>query len=82
MRNKFESARNVETDGLLTLAGTDVNEPFPSLYCCRDWSLVQLKGLAGFLVKDLLDSEEKSWMQISQEHAVDPAAQLVAKDFS
>ncbi|KAM0714201.1 hypothetical protein Q7P37_009988 [Cladosporium fusiforme] len=64
------------------LAGISVKEPFPSLRVCRDWSVDQLKDIAGLWVDQLLTSEEKSWMQIDQQYAIDPAAQIVAQDFS
>lgn len=63
------------------LAGISAQEPFPCLRVCRDWSTDQLKLIAGVWVNHLLNSEERSWMQIDQEYAIDPAAQIVAKDF-
>lgn len=66
----------------ITLAGISVEKLFPNFSICRDWSGERLKNIASLLVKDLLAHEETSWMEVDLEYAVDPAAQIVAKDFS
>lgn len=67
---------------MCTTAGISVDDPLPSLSICRDWSLSQLTDLASLVVDDLSSSEEKSWTQIDQQYAIDPAAQITTKDLS
>jgi hypothetical protein len=38
--------------------------------------------IASFVVEDLVASSDKTWMEISQKHALDPAAQIATSDFS
>ncbi|KAM0715436.1 hypothetical protein Q7P37_008934 [Cladosporium fusiforme] len=63
-------------------AGISVKELFPTFSVCRDWSSEKLEDIASLLVTDLLTSQEQSWMEIDLQYAIDPAAHIVAKDFS